>query len=110
MPNGLSYHAVTEGGEMAAFLFVAADDKGIGHITTIGVAPEHRQRGLAKMLLEKAEKALHERKIFTVVLEVRTGNTTAQNLYRRCGYAITQRVNKYYNNGEDCFIMVKSIY
>lgn len=109
MPNGLSFRAVTESGEMAAFLFVAADDQGIGHITTIGVAPEHRQRGLAKMLLEKAENSLRERKIFTVVLEVRTGNTTAQNLYRTCGYAITQRVNKYYNNGEDCFIMVKSL-
>ena len=109
MPNGLSYRVVTKSDEMTAFLFVAADDKGIGHITTIGVAPEHRQRGLAKMLIEKAEKALRERKIFTVVLEVRIGNTAAQNLYRTCGYAITQRVNKYYNNGEDCFIMVKSI-
>ncbi|CAN5619113.1 ribosomal protein S18-alanine N-acetyltransferase [soil metagenome] len=110
MPNGLSYRAVTASGDMAAFLFVASDTKGIGHITTIGVAPEHRQRGLAKMLLEKAEKALRERKIFTIVLEVRVGNTTAQNLYKSCGYAITQRINKYYNNGEDCFIMVKSIY
>ena len=109
-PNGLSYRAVTKGGEMAAFLFVAADAKGIGHITTIGVAPEHRQRGLAKMLLEKAENALRERGIFTVVLEVRVGNRVAQNLYKSCGYAITQRVPKYYNNGEDCFIMVKSIY
>ncbi len=109
MPNGLSYRAVTESGEMAAFLFVAADDKGIGHITTIGVAPEHRQRGLAKNLLEKAEKSLRQKDVFTVVLEVRVGNTMAQNLYCACGYAITQRVSKYYNNGEDCFIMVKSI-
>lgn len=110
MPNGLSYRVVTANGEMAAFLFVAVDMKGIGHITTIGVAPEHRQRGLAKMLLEKAENALRERETYTVVLEVRVGNTTAQNLYRACGYTITQKVSKYYNNGEDCFIMVKSIY
>lgn len=109
MPNGLSYRAVTKNGEMAGFLFVASDAKGIGHITTLGVAPEHRQRGLAKMLLEKAENALRERKIFTIVLEVRVGNSAAQSLYKSCGYAVTQRVPKYYNNGEDCFIMVKSI-
>lgn len=110
MPNGLSYRVVTASGEMAAFLFVAVDTKGIGHITTIGVAPEHRQRGLAKMLLEKAENVLRERQIYTVVLEVRVGNVTAQNLYRNRGYIVTQRIAKYYNNGEDCFIMVKSIY
>ena len=109
MPNALSYRISTANGEMAAFLFVAADNKGIGHITTIGVAPEHRQRGLAKMLLEKAENALRAREIYTVVLEVRVGNKSAQNLYHTCGYAITQRVARYYNNGEDCFIMIKSI-
>jgi ribosomal-protein-alanine acetyltransferase len=109
MPNGLSYRVVTESGEMAAFLFVAADDKGIGHITTIGVAPEHRGRGLAKMLLKKAEEVLSERNIYTLVLEVRVGNHVAQNLYKSCGYTVTQRVPKYYNNGEDCFIMVKSV-
>ena len=110
MPNGLSYRVVTASGEMTAFLFVAVDTKGIGHITTIGVAPEHRGRGLAKMLLEKAENALRERETFTIVLEVRVGNIAAQNLYRNLDYVVTQRVSKYYNNGEDCFIMVKSIY
>ena len=44
------------------------------------------------------------------MLEVRVSNIAAQSLYRGLDYAIVQRINKYYNNGEDCFLMVKSLF
>jgi ribosomal-protein-alanine N-acetyltransferase len=95
---------------MAAFIFVMTNrEDGTGHITTIGVAPEHRRRGLANKLLSHAEEALRKRGINVVMLEVRTGNRAAQNLYRAFDYAIVQRLPKYYNNGEDGFLMVKSL-
>jgi ribosomal-protein-alanine N-acetyltransferase len=95
---------------MAAFIFVMTNTKdGTGHITTIGVAPEHRRRGLANKLLTHAEEALRRRGINVVMLEVRAGNHVAQNLYRAFGYAVVQRLPKYYNNGEDGFLMVKSL-
>jgi ribosomal protein S18 acetylase RimI-like enzyme len=47
--------------------------------------------------------------IATVVLEVRVGNTAAQMLYNRHGYTVTQRIASYYNNGEDGYLMMKSI-
>ena len=109
LPNGLSYRIITANREMVGFIFVSVSPEGVGHITTIGVAPEHRRRGLAVRLLRHAENALSERGISTLVLEVRVGNVSAQNLYRSCGYAVTQRVYKYYTNGEDCFIMVKPL-
>lgn len=109
LPNGLSYRAVTPEKDMVGFVFVSVSPEGIGHITTIGVAPEHRRRGLAARLLQHAETALRERGISTAVLEVRVGNVSAQNLYRACGYAVTQKVYQYYTNGEDCFIMVKPL-
>ena len=109
LPNGLSYRLITADGEMVGFVFVSVTPEKVGHITTIGVAPEHRRRGLANLLLERAENALRERDVNTVVLEVRVGNSSAQGLYRACGYMITQRVFKYYTNGEDCFIMVKPL-
>ena len=109
LPNGLSYQIITTGKDMVGFIFVSVSAEGVGHITTIGVAPEHRRRGLAVRLLQHAEAALSERGINMVVLEVRVGNASAQNLYRACGYAVTQRVFKYYTNGEDCFIMVKPL-
>lgn len=110
IPNGLSYRAVTAAGEMVGFVFVSAAPEGVGHLTTIGIAPEHRRRGLAARLLDHIENELRFREINTVVLEVRVSNVAAQDLYRRRGYSITQRVSKYYSNGEDCFIMVKSLF
>ncbi len=108
-PNCLSYRAVTPIGEMVGFVFVLADEDGTGHITTIGIAPEHRRRGLANKLLRHAEEALGKRDVKTVMLEVRVGNVAAQNLYREFGYAVVQRLAHYYNNGEDGFLMVKPL-
>ena len=108
-PNTLSYRIVTPENEMVGFIFVMIGENGAGHLTTIGVAPEHRRRGLAEKLLAHVEEALLHREINTIMLEVRVSNTGAQNLYQRFGYSIVQRISKYYNNGEDCFLMVKSL-
>jgi ribosomal-protein-alanine N-acetyltransferase len=108
-PNCLSYRAVTPNEQMVGFVFVIADEVGTGHVTTIGVAPEHRRRGLANKLLRHAEEALRKRGVNTVMLEVRVSNLAAQNLYREFDYSITQRLPKYYNNGEDGFLMIKSL-
>ena len=107
--NTLSYRIVTPTNQMIAFVFVMTNTDGTGHITTIGVAPEHRRRGLAVKLLRHTEESLRKRDINTVMLEVRVSNTPAQNLYRDFGYAIVQRLVGYYNNGEDGFLMVKSL-
>ncbi len=107
--NTLSYRIVTPSDQMVAFVFVMTGEDGTGHITTIGVAPEHRRRGLADKLLRHTEESLRRRNINTVMLEVRVGNLPAQNLYREFGYAIVQRLVSYYNNGEDGFLMVKSL-
>ncbi len=108
-PNCLSYRIVTPNGQIVGFVFVIADESNAGHITTIGVAPEHRHRGLANKLLQHAEEALRKRRVNTIMLEVRVSNIAAQNLYHKFNYTIAQRLLKYYNNGEDGFLMVKSL-
>lgn len=108
-PITLSYRAVTPSDELAAFIFAMTNNNGAAHLTTIGVAPEHRRRGLARRLLEHLERALREKGIGTIMLEVRVGNTVAQALYRTAGFTVVQRINNYYNNGEDCFLMMKSL-
>ncbi len=108
-PQTLSYQMVTPGGEIVGFAFVMVKERGAAHITTIGVAPEHRRRGIADRLLAHLEKALVQRDVGTVMLEVRVGNVSAQELYKRSGYTIVQRINKYYSDGEDSFLMLKSL-
>lgn len=109
-PNTLSYRIITPSDEIVAFVFITAAEEGTGHITTIGVAPEHRRRGLAQKLLVHIEDALRKRGVNTIFLEVRVDNLPAQNLYRQSGYAIVQRLPKYYSSGEDGFLMVKSLF
>jgi ribosomal-protein-alanine N-acetyltransferase len=108
-PRTLSYCAITESGEIAGFVFVMTNEAAIGHLTTIGVAPEHRRRGVGGKLLEHIEQALRSRGFVTVVLEVRVSNVGAQELYRQFGYTTVQRIENYYVNGEACFMMVKSL-
>jgi ribosomal-protein-alanine N-acetyltransferase len=110
-PETLSYRLITiPENEFVGFIFITVTKDATGHITTIGVAPEHRRRGLARKLLIHSEEALRKRNVGTIFLEVRVDNTTAQNLYRGLGYSIVQRLPKYYNNGEDGFLMVKALY
>jgi len=108
-PTTLSYRVSTPDEEIVGFIFVMTS-QGTGHVTTIGVAPEHRRRGLAQKMLRHVEEALQKREIATVSLEVRVSNIAAQSLYRDAGYTIVQRLNNYYNNGEDAFLMVKSLF
>ena len=109
-PKTLGYRMVTPSEEIVGFAFVMVNENNAAHLTTIGVAPEHRGRRIAARLLEHIEDALRTREIGTIMLEVRVGNTLAQNLYRKSGYMVVQRICKYYNNGEDCFLMMKSLY
>jgi ribosomal-protein-alanine N-acetyltransferase len=108
-PTTLSYRVSTPTEPVVGFVFVMLHQSGTGHVTTIGIAPEHRRRGLAEKLLSRVEEALRNRKINTVALEVRVSNIGAQSLYRGMNYSTVQRVPAYYNNGEDAFLMVKSL-
>jgi ribosomal-protein-alanine N-acetyltransferase len=108
-PNTLSYRAVTPSDETVGFVFVMMNENGAGHLTTIGVAPEHRRRRIGEMLLGHAETALRKRNATTIVLEVRVSNTEAQALYRNYGYNVVQRIELYYTNNEACYLMMKSL-
>lgn len=108
-PRTLSYKAVTPEGDLAAFAFVMMNPNGAAHLTTIGVSPEHRRRGLAIRMLGHVEEKLRRKGVGTIMLEVRVGNYGAQQLYRQTGFHVVQRIVNYYNNGEDCYLMMKSL-
>ena len=108
-PRSISYQIVTASGEMAAFAFVLLNPDGAAHLTTIGVAPEHRRRGLATRLLNHLDDVLRIKGVSTIVLELRVSNFEAKGLYTDAGYSLVNRLAKYYSDGEDCFLMVKSL-
>jgi len=108
-PESVSYRAVTSGGIMVGFVIGLVEPDHTGHVTTVGVAPEHRRRNLAKRLMSQVEDGFRKRHVRLVRLEVRALNTPAQKLYEGLGYSITQRLPKYYSNGGDGLLMLKSL-
>jgi ribosomal protein S18 acetylase RimI-like enzyme len=108
-PESVSYRVVTEGGGMAGFVIGLLEPDHTGHITTIGIAPEHRRRRLASYLMDRIEFGFRQRDVRIVRLEVRAANASAQKLYLSLGYSVTQRLPKYYSNGGDGLLMVKPI-
>jgi len=76
------------------------------HVTTIGVVPKYRGRGLGEVLFVAMLDEAIRRQVTWVTLEVRVSNISAQNLYRKYGFTIQGRRPRYYSdNNEDAFIM-----
>jgi ribosomal-protein-alanine N-acetyltransferase len=107
--RNISYMAVNKSGTMIGFIFIMRAHDDSGHITTIGVAPECRRRGLAKRLLDHAEEVLRKKGFSSVALEVRVSNHAAQELYLQSDYLIVQTLKSYYNDGEDGYLMMKAL-
>ncbi|CAN5665502.1 MAG: ribosomal protein S18-alanine N-acetyltransferase [Pyrinomonadaceae bacterium] len=108
-PESVSYRAVTSGGVMVGFVIGLVEPDHTGHVTTVGVTPEHRRRHLGKRLMLQVEEGFRRRNVRLVRLEVRSLNTAAQKVYENLGYAVTQRLPKYYSNGGDGLLMLKSL-
>lgn len=108
-PDSVSYRAVTPDGTMVGFIVGLVEPQATGHVTTLGVAPEHRRRRVARRMLERVEEGFRRRRVRTVRLEVRSINEGAQALYRELGYVVTQRLPRYYSNGGDGLLMIKAL-
>ncbi len=76
------------------------------HISTIAVAQKWRGRGIGELLLTAMIEQAMGMRATMLTLEVRVGNTVAQNLYRKYGFIITGTRPRYYrDNDEDAHIM-----
>jgi GNAT superfamily N-acetyltransferase len=90
-PNCLSYRLVTPDANIVGFIFIMTSEDGAGHITTIGVAPEHRRRGLAQQLLDHAE-TLCARAVSAPFASKFASATKGAKPLRQRGYAVVQRL------------------
>jgi ribosomal-protein-alanine N-acetyltransferase len=71
----------------------------------MGVAPEHRRRGLGRHLLEAGLLRLVRRGSLVCHLEVAADNDAAVALYESCGFSLQGRRRSYYRNGADALLM-----
>jgi [ribosomal protein S18]-alanine N-acetyltransferase len=108
-PQTIARQIRSDDGRMCAFAIGVVEPDGTGHVTTLGVAPECRRRGLAHLMLLELERSFAARGVPSVKLEVRTDNVSARLLYEKVGYRVVQLMNKYYSNGDDGYLMSKSL-
>mgnify|MGYP000158656076 CR=1 FL=1 len=76
-----------------------------GHVVSVAVLEEHRNKGIGKALVEESINGVKLRKCDEFYLEVRCSNTEAVRLYEKLGYVIKQQLKAYYRDGEDAYLM-----
>lgn len=91
-------------GELTGYqLFDVLEAPSSGHLLKIFVAPESRNFGYAKEMLQKV---IFEFKLEQVYLEVGVNNSPALSFYRSFGFEILSRKEKFYSDGEAAFAML----
>ncbi|WP_240841601.1 ribosomal protein S18-alanine N-acetyltransferase [Acidaminobacter sp. JC074] len=99
------YIVIEEEGEIIGYggVWYIMDE---GHITNVAIHPEHRKKGLGKLLVEKMKHNARIQGIKHMTLEVRVSNVAAITLYSRMGFEKAGIRPKYYtDNNEDALIM-----
>ena len=85
---------------------VARETAGELHINNVAVRDQYRRRGYGALLLGRVLDEARKRGATAAFLEVRSGNSTAQALYQKCGFkAIATRPNYYTDPREDAVVM-----
>lgn len=78
-----------------------------GHVVNLAVAPTHRRRGSARLLLEVGFDYLQRQRARYVDLEVRVTNQAAIKLYQDFGFQTIALLPHYYQTDEDAYLMRK---
>ena len=111
------YYVALYRGKIIGYIIARVEKRGlhgidtgkIGHIVSIAVHPDYRRIGLGKLLMHKAEKELKKLGCKRVFLEVRVTNYPAIKLYQKLGYIKLKVIPRYYQDGEDAYLMLKSL-
>jgi ribosomal protein S18 acetylase RimI-like enzyme len=87
----------------AAFLL---EPEGRARVHRVAVHPAVQRRGIGQALMAELEARARKRGIGSLQLDTSIGQSAAQSLYRRCGYAETGHVIL---SGVDCILYEKHL-
>ncbi len=89
--------------------FITLGKSDVLDIETVFVKQDYRHQGVGKTLIEKAVNLAKELNVDGVLLEVRRGNISAVNLYKKMGFTEIAVRKKYYSGEEDAIIFKKEL-
>jgi [ribosomal protein S18]-alanine N-acetyltransferase len=94
-----------EGAELLGFI-IARRDPEQWEIENVVVSPLHQRRGIGRTLVKHLIEAAQRADASAVLLEVRSSNTAARQLYEQLGFTqIGQRPNYYRDPVEDALLL-----
>lgn len=96
-------------GKTVGYITAVVDRDGYGHVMSVAVDPDYRGLGIGKRLMEAVEARLSNDGIKQVRLEVAVNNSVAIKMYEELGYRVVRILRSYYPDGEDAYLMVKSL-
>ena len=104
------YHGFVaeEGGHVCGYTIVTVlfED---AEVMNVAVDIPFRGRGISKLLMNEMHKVARNLGAVQSFLEVRVSNVTAIGLYKSYGYETYGVRAKYYEDGEDAFVMKKDL-
>jgi ribosomal-protein-alanine N-acetyltransferase len=80
-----------------------------GHVVSVAVLEEHRQKGIGTRLIQLAQEEMKKKSANESYLEVRISNQSAVKLYEELGYKVTGKLEAYYRDGEPAYVMAASL-
>lgn len=80
----------------------------IGKFISLAVKPEFRQKGVGKKLVNSLINNF-KKKVKEISLTMRTKNKIAISFYQNLGFKIIKKIENYYRNNDDAYIMKKEI-
>ena len=78
-------------------------------ICQIAVHPYLQRKQLGTAMMDEIFNDCYAKKIQTLTLEVRVGNVSAINFYKKYGFEIEVTKPHYYDNGEDAYYMILKV-
>ena len=94
-------HAVAYGGMM-----IALDE---GQVTNVATHPDHRRRGLGRLVLDALLEGARARNLVEVTLEVREGNAPAIALYQSFGFEQVGYRPRFYTRPVEAALLMRCL-
>ncbi len=95
------------GHKIIGFLIGIKIEEKKSKIIMISVLELQQRKKIGTALLKEFEKTAIKDKVKEIELEVRTQNKKAIKFYQKHGYKIIEKINDYYQNSENAYIMKK---
>ncbi len=95
--------------QLIGYVSLYVHDKFKGLIMSICVMASYRRKGVATMLLNAALDYAKKMNLKAIQLTVSVNNEPAIHLYEKEGFVIRALIPQYYPNGDDAYLMVRTI-